>query len=208
MINQDGRSSGLASSPAPATGVDITDVAGEALRGALEAVLFVADEPVLADALASVVGAPAGLVEPALRQISDDYTSQRRGFDLRQVAGGWRLYTRDCFAGVVERHLQQGQQARLTQASLETLAIVAYRQPVARARVAAIRGVGVDGVFRSLIARGLIEECGNGGPSGALLYRTTASFLEQLGLNDITDLPSLAPLLPDTAEVEDDSSSI
>ncbi|MGB9377446.1 MAG: SMC-Scp complex subunit ScpB [Mycobacteriales bacterium] len=177
-------------------------------RGAVEAVLFVADEPLTSEALALAVRATPDDVEAVLRHLSAEYTESVRGFDLRQVAGGWRIYTREQFADVVERHVQEGQQARLTQAALETLSIVAYRQPITRARVAAIRGVSVDGVFRSLVARGLIEECGSGGPGGAFLYQTTDRFLEQLGLDSLSQLPSLAPLLPDTSEVQDDSSSI
>lgn len=187
--------------------VDIT-AGGAGVRGALEAVLFVADEPLSVAALAQAVEATPAEVERVLLGLSREFDQTSRGFELRQVAGGWRLYTRDEFADVVERYVQEGQQARLTQAALETLAIIAYRQPVARSRVAAIRGVGVDGVFRSLVTRGLIEECGSGGAGGAFLYRTTESFLEQLGLDHIDRLPSLAPLLPETSGGQDDSTSI
>ncbi len=187
--------------------LDISDRDGRPLRGMLEAVLFVADEPLTVAALAHAVQEPPADVERVLGELSREYLDAERGVELRQVAGGFRLYTGDRFADVVERYVRVGQQARLTQAALETLAIVAYRQPVTRARVAAIRGVSVDGVFRSLVARGLVEESGSGAPGGAFLYRTTPRFLEQLGLNDLTDLPSLAPLLPNTAEVQDDSSS-
>lgn len=198
----------LAETPDQPPSVDITDGVSLWTRGALEAVLFVADEPLSAASLGDAVRASPAEVEAALGQISREYTESARGFELRAVAGGWRLYTSDDFTEVVARYLQEGQQARLTQAALETLAIVAYRQPVTRARIAAIRGVSVDGVFRSLLARGLIEECGVVGAGGANLYRTTASFLEQLGLNDLSELPSLAPLLPDTEDLSDDSSSI
>ncbi len=187
--------------------VDIT-AGGAGVRGALEAVLFVADEPLSVAALAQAVEATPAEVERVLLGLSREFDQTSRGFELRQVAGGWRLYTRDEFADVVERYVQEGQQARLTQAALETLAIIAYRQPVTRSRVAAIRGVGVDGVFRSLVTRGLIEECGSGGAGGAFLYRTTESFLEQLGLDHIDRLPSLAPLLPETSGVQNDSTSI
>lgn len=208
MIDQSGAELPLSRLAAQPAAVDITGGLTSEIRGAIEAVLFVADEPLSAAALGHAVQALPGDVEAVLSELSEEYTDSARGFELRQVAGGWRVYTRDRFADVVERYVQEGQQARLTQAALETLAIVAYRQPVTRARVAAIRGVGVDGVFRSLIARGLIEECGSGGAGGAFLYRTTDRFLEQLGLDHISQLPSLAPLLPDTAEVQDDSSSI
>lgn len=207
MIDRSGPEASLSQLPQESLSIDITGDAAE-IRGALEAVLFVADEPLSVDALAQAVQAAPAHVESLLNDLTVEYTESARGFALRQVAGGWRLYTRERFAELVERHIQEGQQARLTQAALETLAIVAYRQPVARARVAAIRGVGVDGVFRSLIARGLIEECGNAGSGGAFLYRTTDRFLEQLGLDDVSQLPSLAPLLPDATEVQDDSSSI
>jgi len=187
--------------------IDLGDDARELMRGALEALLFVADEPLSIATLADAVRAAPADVAPLLDALSREYTASARGYELRQVAGGWRLYTRDRFADVVERYLQGGQQARLTKAALETLAIIAYRQPVTRARVAAIRGVSVDGLFRGLLARGLIEESQSGGSGGAFLYRTTAHFLEQLGLDELAELPSLGPLLPDTIEIEDESSS-
>ncbi|MGH3354250.1 MAG: SMC-Scp complex subunit ScpB, partial [Nocardioidaceae bacterium] len=126
------------------------------------------------------------------------------GFDLRELAGGWRFYTRDAFASVVERFVVDGQQARLTQAALETLAVVAYKQPVSRARVSAIRGVNVDGVIRTLVTRGLVEESGHDGETGAVLYRTTTYFLDRLGLKGLDELPDLAPLLPEMTDIEDD----
>lgn len=207
MIDQDDPSPALIPAPEQPASIDITDSSRLRTRGAVEAVLFVADEPLPVAVLAQAVRATEAEVHAALSDMSQEYAGAERGFELRQVAGGWRLYTSDDFAEVVERYVQEGQQARLTQAALETLAIIAYRQPVTRARVAAIRGVSVDGLFRSLQARGLIEECEGGTSGGAYLYRTTARFLEQLGLDRLSDLPSLAPLLPDTAEVEDDSSS-
>ena len=135
--------------------------------------------------------------EPTLRELAAEYTEQGRGFDLREVAGGWRFYTRDVCAPVVERFVTDGQQARLTQAALETLAVVAYRQPVSRARVSAVRGVNSDGVMRTLTLRGLIENAGQEPETGAHLYRTTGYFLERLGLRDLGELPELAPFLPD-----------
>ncbi len=187
-------------------GLDITDEPA-LLRGSLEALLFVADQPVSTSEIAAVAGSSAQIVQSVLIELAGEYATDRRGFELREVAGGWRFYTSDRFAELVERFLLEGHQTRLTQAALETLAVVAYRQPVTRARVAAIRGVGVDGLFRSLLARGLIEECGSDGEGGGHLYRTTDLFLEKLGLRSLTDLPSLAPLLPDTASVDDVSSS-
>ncbi|MDP9240150.1 MAG: SMC-Scp complex subunit ScpB [Actinomycetota bacterium] len=165
------------------------------------------DVPVeIADLVAVIDADPADILA-GLRELSVEYARDARGIELRQVAGGWRLFTSDRYADVVERFVVEGQQARLTQAALETLAVVAYRQPVTRARVAAIRGVGVDGVFRTLTGRGLIEECGSDAPGGAYLYRTTTLFLEKFGVNDLTDLPSLAPLLPEASELDDVSSS-
>jgi segregation and condensation protein B len=180
---------GLATVPPP------SDAAG--LRMSLEAVLLVADEPVPEEALADVTQQPAVVVAAALRELADGYTAQRRGFDLREVAGGWRLYTRAECAPVVERFVSDGQEARLTQAALETLAIVAYRQPVSRARVSAVRGVNCDAVMRTLVLRGLVEESGNDPDTGAILFRTTSYFLERLGLARLSDLPDLAPFLPD-----------
>ncbi|MEP6697059.1 MAG: SMC-Scp complex subunit ScpB [Pseudonocardiales bacterium] len=193
--------------PAEAGEVDITAGSRSDLAGALEAVLFVADVPVGVRELAEIAEVGSAEVGQALRGLAADYVRRGRGIELRQVAGGWRLFTSDRFADVVERFVVEGQQARLTKAALETLAVVAYRQPVTRARVAAIRGVGVDGVFRTLVGRGLIEECGNDAGGGAHLYRTTPVLLEKLGIDALEQLPSLAPLLPDASELSDVSSS-
>ena len=174
------------------------------LRPALEAILMVADEPLDRVRLASVVGHPVADVEAALEALSAEYTAQGRGFDLRQVAGGWRFYSRPELAAVVETFVLDGQQARLTQAALETLAVVAYKQPVSRARVSAIRGVNVDGVMRTLLTRGLVEEAGQDAETGANLYRTTTYFLERIGVRSLQDLPELAPYLPDMADLEEE----
>ena len=176
------------------------DADGPDLRTALEAILMVVDEPVGEVLLAQVTERPTEQVLEALRDLARDYDEAGRGFELRQVAGGWRYYTRPSCAAYVERFVLDGQQARLTQAALETLAVVAYRQPVSRARVSAVRGVNVDGVIRTLVARGLVEEAGREdgtGEGGAILYRTTSYFLERLGLNNLDDLPELAPFLPE-----------
>jgi segregation and condensation protein B len=196
----------LIEQPGDSDHLDITRTRPD-LRGALEAVLFVADVPASVADLSVAVGAGPAEVLAALSELAAEYPRGSRGIDLRQVAGGWRLFTSDRFAEVVERYVVEGQQARLTQAALETLAVVAYRQPITRARVAAIRGVGVDGVFRTLAARGLVEECGSDAGGGAHLYRTTALFLEKFGLDDLSELPSLAPLLPEASELEDVSPS-
>ncbi len=174
------------------------------LRPALEAVLMVADQPLDRAALAAAVGYPVAEVETALAALAAEYTGQGRGFELRNVAGGWRYYTREAFALVVERFVLEGQQSRLTQAALETLAVVAYRQPVSRARVSAIRGVNVDGVMRTLLTRGLVAESGQDPTSGAHLYRTTNYFLERIGVTSLDELPEIAPWLPNLDEIEDE----
>ncbi|RLP96875.1 SMC-Scp complex subunit ScpB [Micromonospora sp. CV4] len=170
------------------------------LRGALEAILLVVDEPVSELILAQVLEQPAERVGPMLDEIAAGYTAAGHGFELRRAAGGWRLYTRPEYATYVERFVLDGQSVRLTQAALETLAVVAYKQPVTRSRISAIRGVNCDGVIRTLVTRGLVEECGTEPDSGAFLYRTTTLFLEKLGLNTVDELPPLAPFLPDDVE--------
>lgn len=174
-----------------------------ALRPALEAVLMVADQALDSLTLASAVGHPAAEVDEALAELAASYDEQGRGFELRVVAGGWRYYTREELAPAVERFVLEGQQARLTQAALETLAVIAYRQPVSRGRISSIRGVNVDGVVRTLLTRGLVEEAGNEEGSGAVLYRTTAYFCERMGLAGLDELPDIAPLLPEGAEATD-----
>jgi segregation and condensation protein B len=176
---------------------------GPRTAAALEAVLLVADEPVPVATLAEVVEQPAEDVERVLRALQEDYRTGDRGFELRPVGGGWRLYTRPDCAPYVERFVLDGQQARLTQAALETLAVIAYRQPVTRSRVSAVRGVNVDGVVRTLVGRGLVTERGRDEESGAVLYGTTGLFLERLGLASLDDLPPLAPLLPELSELSD-----
>ena len=175
-----------------------------ALRAALEAILMVVDEPVGDVMLAQVTERPTEEVRDALASLAAEYDEAGRGFELREVAGGWRFYTRASCAAYVERFVLDGQQARLTQAALETLAVVAYRQPVSRARVSAVRGVNVDGVMRTLVARGLVEETGREGhEAGAILYGTTSYFLERLGLRSLDELPDLAPFLPELDTVDD-----
>jgi segregation and condensation protein B len=176
------------------------------LRAALEAILLVVDEPVAEMQLAQIMEQPTERVGALLEDISARYTAAGHGFDLRRAAGGWRLYTRPEYAPYVERFVLDGQSTRLTQAALETLAVVAYKQPVTRSRISAIRGVNCDGVMRTLVTRGLIEECGTEGETGAYLYRTTPLFLEKLGLNAVDQLPPLAPFLPDDVEEVLDAS--
>jgi len=157
--------------------------------------------------LAQVVERPTEEVAQVLRELAADYDAAERGFELRQVSGGWRLYTRASCAPYVERFVRDGQQARLTQAALETLAVVAYRQPVSRSRVAAIRGVNVDAVMRTLVARGLVTEVGSEHETGALLYGTTPHFLERLGLATLDDLPPLSDYLPDPYALDEEDVS-
>lgn len=172
------------------------------LKPALEAVLMIADQPLDHLTLAQAVDHPPADVERALGELADAYTEEGRGFELRNVGGGWRYFTREDYASVVEQFVLDGQHARLTQAALETLAVVAYRQPVSRSRVSAIRGVNVDGVVRTLFTRGLIEEAGVDASSGAVLYRTSNYFLERMGMSDIAELPEIAPLLPEISDLE------
>jgi segregation and condensation protein B len=181
--------------------VDVHALPG-GLRGALEAVLMVVDEPVPVERLAQVTGVPVAEVAVTLDTLAATYRDEQRGFELRQVGGGWRVYSAPAFGDVVARFVLEGQTARLTQAALETLAVVAYRQPVTRGQVSAVRGVNVDGVMRTLVARGLVAEVGTE-PSGAHLYGTTASFLERMGFTSIDQLPPLAPYLPDIDGLDD-----
>lgn len=174
------------------------------LLPALEAVLMVADQPLDHLTLAQAVGHPPIDVEQALSSLADEYTAQGRGFELRNIAGGWRFFTREAYAGAVERFILDGQQARLTQAALETMAVVAYRQPISRTRISAIRGVNVDSVVRTLVTRGLVEESDVDPESGAILYRTTSYFLERMGMGSIDELPDIAPLLPDIGDMDDE----
>jgi segregation and condensation protein B len=173
------------------------------LRGGLEALLFVVDAPVDEDTLAAALRCPIAQVRAGLAGLAEDYEHRRAGVTLRRVGEGWRVYTREEHAAVVERYLLEGQRSRLTQAALETLAVIAYRQPVTRARISAIRGVGVDAVVRTLVNRGLVYECGSDPDTGGGLYATTSLFLERLGLTSLAELPDLAPLLPDTASMLD-----
>lgn len=179
------------------------------LKTCVEAILMVVDEPVSVVNLAQVLERPKTEVAEALRELAEEYTVLGRGFELREVGlggdgerTGWRVYSRAECAPVVERFVRDGQQAKLTQAALETLAVVAYRQPVSRSKVSAIRGVNCDGVMRTLLARGLVEEYGSDHETGAVLYQTTGYFLERMGLKSLEELPELAPLLPSAADVD------
>lgn len=174
-----------------------------ALANALEALLLVVDSPAGEELLAVALGQPVARVTEALHRMSAALTERDSGIDLRRIGEGWRFVTRDRYAPFVEKLLLDGQRAKLTRAALETLAVIAYRQPVTRARVAAVRGVNVDGVIRTLVARGLIGETGTDVETGGILYRTTELFLERLGLSALTDLPPIAPLLPEVDAIDD-----
>ena len=171
------------------------------IERSIEAILMVVDEPVSEITLAQVLERPVEQIEQALVRLSTSY--DERGFSLKKIAGGWRFYSHPDLAAVVERFVLDGQQARLTQAALETLSVVAYRQPVSRARVSAIRGVNVEAVMKTLITRGLVEESGIEHETGAILYVTTSYFLDRLGLNALEDLPALAPYLPNLDRLDD-----
>lgn len=173
------------------------------LRAALEALLMVTEEPMSTSTLATLTRTPEEVVVTTLHDLAQEYAAQERGFDLRELGGGWRFWTRDNCAQVVERFVLDGQHGRLSQAGLETLAVVAYRQPVTRSRISAIRGVNVDGVVRTLVTRGLIEETGHDHETGAHLYRTTTYFLERLGLKSLDELPPIAAHLPMPDNVEE-----
>jgi len=179
------------------------DEDGPALPTALEAILMVVDEPVSEVLLAQVTERPTEEVLAALRGLAAEYDESGRGFELRQVAGGWRFYTRATCTAYVEKFVLDGQQARLTQAALETLAIIAYRQPISRSRISAVRGVNVDGVVRTLMSRGLVTEAGVEPGSQATLLATTPYFLERLGVGDLGDLPPLADHVPSYQDIGD-----
>lgn len=191
-----------ASSDEPADQVD-RKIDACSLSAAVEAVLLVVDAPVDEVTLARACQCPAQDVLDTLHALAAGYAADRRGMMLRQVAGGWRLFTNPACAEVVERFVRDGQHDRLSQAALETLAVVAYRQPVSRARVSAVRGVNVDGVMRTLIGRGLVMEVGTEA-NGAALYRTTDHFLDRLGITGIDQLPELAPFLPELSALDGD----
>ena len=163
----------------------------------IEAILMVVDEPLSEVVLAQIIETPTEQILESLHNLQNRYENDFRGFQLRQVSGGWRFYSHPDLAPLVEKFVLDGQQAKLTQAALETLAVIAYRQPISRARVSAIRGVNVEAVMKTLVTRGLVEESGTEHETGAILYSTTSFFLERLGLNAVSDLPALAPFLPD-----------
>lgn len=191
-----------------ASGEGGAEISDSELDAILESLILVVDSPVPAKTLADVLEVTEKRVSTRLRAMSQALTDRNSGFDLRFAGDGWRLFTRIEYAGYVERLLLDGSRSTLTRAALETLAVVAYRQPVTRARVGAVRGVNVDGVMRTLLARGLITEAGTDADSHGTLYSTTEMFLERLGLASLADLPALAPLLPDVDVIEHISENL
>ena len=192
-------------------GIDVAahpEMADAELGAVLEALLLVVDAPVTVDALAAAVDQPAYRVAAKVRLMADELTARDSGIELREAGGGWRMYTRARYAPFVERLLLDGTRTKLTRAALETLAVVAYRQPVTRVRVSAVRGVNCDAVMRTLLARGLITEAGTDSDTGATTFATTELFLERLGLSSLTDLPDIAPLLPDVDNIDDITESL
>ncbi|KZF03453.1 MULTISPECIES: SMC-Scp complex subunit ScpB [unclassified Rhodococcus (in: high G+C Gram-positive bacteria)] len=178
------------------------------LASALEAVLLIVDTPASDEQLASAVGASVARVRATLTAMAAELTERTSGIDLRYAGDGWRFYTRTAYAPYVERLLLDGARSKLTRAALETLAVIAYRQPLTRARVSAVRGVNVDGVMRTLLARGLISEAGTDPETNGTMYCTTELFLERLGLASLGDLPELAPLLPGVDLIDEISDSM
>ncbi|WP_336923163.1 SMC-Scp complex subunit ScpB [Aquipuribacter sp. SD81] len=183
-------------------GLDVDALPGGA-RAAVEAVVMVADEPVPPLVLAAALALPLERVEQLLTDLAAEYDEDGRGFELRRSGAGWRVYSRQVFAPVVERFVSDGATARLSRAALETLAIIAYRQPVARATVSSIRGVSADATIRTLVQRGLVAEASGEGPGGAILYVTTDELCERLGLTSLDELPPLAPYLPETDVIDE-----
>ncbi|SEH79662.1 condensin subunit ScpB [Mycolicibacterium rutilum] len=196
---------------APDLGIEATEAPeldDDELGAALEALLLVVDTPAPVEQLASATDQPPYRVAAKLQLMAQEYADRDSGIDLREAGGGWRMYTRARYAPYVERLLLDGARTKLTRAALETLAVIAYRQPVTRARVSAVRGVNVDAVIRTLVARGLITEAGTDPDSGAVTFATTELFLERLGLTSLADLPDIAPLLPDVDVIDDLSESL
>lgn len=192
-----GRSEAVTQGVVPEHGDGRPDDITLRLSAAVEALLVVVDGSLDVAATAVALGVPQSLLAETLRKLAASYEQQGRGFRLRETAAGWRLFAAPEHRELIERLVLDEQPARLTQAALETLAVVAYQQPVSRARVAAIRGVSVDAVMRTLVGRGVVEQVGQDSSTGTILYGTTKLFLERVGLVSLEQLPPLAPLLPD-----------
>lgn len=196
-----------------------TDVTGEAdataavdVERALEAILLVADEPLGVVSLATALGVPVPAVRQSIERLVADYDGEaggpRRGFELREVGGGWRLYVRADHDEVVRDFVLTQNPTRLSQAALETLSVIAYKQPISRGAIASIRAVNVDSVVRTLLGRGLITEAFTDAETGAIHYATTDLLLTQLGINSIDELPPISPLLTDGVEGFDELSAV
>lgn len=185
-----------------------TEVTTRNVERELEAVLMIADQPQAVVELSSALDIPVADVKAALAELVRDYNGEfggpERGFELREVGGGWRMYVRESYDTVVARVIQEQTPAKLSNAALETLAVIAYKQPVTRGQVSAIRAVNVDSVMRTLVNRGLIRESHTDPETGAIFYVTTDLLLGELGIESLEELPPLSPLLDDGAEGFDD----
>lgn len=178
------------------------ELGAPSLAAAIEALLLIADEPMSAEDLGTILVTPPDAITETVERLQADYSESGRGFTIRREAAGWRFVTAADCSDLVTRYVKEGQNARLSQAALETLAVVAYRQPVSRGRVSAIRAVNVDGVMKTLMNRGLITEVGHDEESGAVLYATTEYFLQRLGIASLDELPPVADYLPDIADLD------
>jgi len=187
---------------------DSTPVELDDLSGAIEALLMVADQPLAAVVVAQTLGVPLSRVNEAIGALQSDYNGElggpRRGFEVREVGGGWRIYAREEFDDVVRSMLHDDSPQRLSQQALETLAVIAYKQPVTRSQVSAVRAVNVDTVMRTLVARGLITEHSTDSETGAIFYQTTPLLVEYLGIESLEQLPPISPLLDDGRSGFDD----
>lgn len=172
------------------------------IRRGIEAILMVTDAPASVVDMATALDAPVQRVETTLHELREEYARDNRGFELRNIGEGWRMYSAADCDSAVRQFIVGNHTQKLSQAALETLAIVAYRQPITRGKVSAIRGVNVDSVMRNLVARGLIQDAGET-PSGATLFQTTTEFLERMGLQSLEELAPLAPYLPDHDELDE-----
>ena len=173
----------------------------DTIEGAIEAILMITDAPISLVALATALEIPVNQVRDAVTKLKADYDGQNgtsaRGFELREVAGGWRIYVRENYDWAVKMFIANENPTKLSQAALETLAVIAYKQPIARGQIASIRGVNVDSVVRTLTSRGLVTELYTDSETGAIHYGTTSLLLEQLGINSLDQLPPISPYLPD-----------
>lgn len=181
--------------------VEKVELSEQELRGAVEAILMVTDSPVSLLAMAAALETPVNQVRTAVQALQADYngetSEQARGFELREVGGGWRIFVRQDFDWAVRMFVANESPSKLSQAALETLAVIAYKQPISRGQVASIRAVNVDSVVKTLLSRGLISELFTDSETGAINYGTTPLLLELLGINSLDDLPLISPYLPD-----------